>query len=87
MIMIIDYNFLSYVIFDQQLKITFRKSSGPPEKTHSPLFTHSHPKNSKSESLPLFANIENFSDPPAERGGEDTVASLMPCVVYSHYTT
>ena len=30
MIMIIDYNFLSYVIFDQQLKITFRKSSGAP---------------------------------------------------------
>ena len=27
MIMITDYDFLSYVIFDQQLKITFRKSS------------------------------------------------------------
>ena len=29
-IMIIDYDVLSYVIFDQQLKITFRKSSAPP---------------------------------------------------------
>ena len=35
MIVIID-EFSSYVIFDQQLKITFRKSSAPPEKIHSP---------------------------------------------------
>ena len=26
----ITYIFLSYVIFDQQLEITFKKSSGPP---------------------------------------------------------
>ena len=58
MIMITDYDFLSYVIFDQQLKITFRKSSGSPEKIHSP------PKNAKSASPPLFANIENFAGPP-----------------------
>ena len=40
MIMIIAgiYIFLSYVIFDQQLKITFRKSSGLPHThTHTPL--------------------------------------------------
>ena len=29
--------FLSYVIFGQQLEITFRKSSANPEKIHSPL--------------------------------------------------
>ena len=65
MIMIVAgiYIFLSYVIFDQQLKITFRKSSGPPEKIHSPL------KIQIVQVLPLFANIENFSGPPAERGG------------------
>ena len=38
MIIAIIYIFLSYVIFDQQLKITFRKSlTHPPiEKIHSP---------------------------------------------------
>ena len=30
MIIAIVYIFVSYVIFDQQLKITFRKSSAPP---------------------------------------------------------
>ena len=43
-IAIIFIFFLSYVIFDQQLKITFRTSSGPLEKIHSPLLTHSHLK-------------------------------------------
>ena len=50
------------MIFDQQLKVTFRKSSAHPEKIHSP------PKNSKSASPPLFPKMENFSGPPAERG-------------------
>ena len=68
MIIAIICIFLSYVIFDQQLKITFRKS------IHSPLFTHSPPppKNSKSSSPPLFANIENFSGLPCRKGGKDT---------------
>ena len=35
---------LSSVIFDQQLKITFRKSSGPPEKIHSPFSLTPHLK-------------------------------------------
>ena len=53
------------MIFDQQLKITIRKSSAiPPEKIHSPFITHSPPKNSKSLSPPLFVNIEDFSAPP-----------------------
>ena len=58
------------MIFDQQLKITFRKSSGPLEKIHSPFFTHSPPKKSKSASPPLFANIENVSGLlPLQKGG------------------
>ena len=65
--------FLSYVIFDQQLKITFRKSLGPPLKKSTPpfLLTPAH-KNSESASPPFFANIENFSGPPSEKGAEDT---------------
>ena len=35
---------LSYVIFDQQLKITFRKLSGPPEKIHYPFLLTPHLK-------------------------------------------
>ena len=59
MIIVLIYFFLSYVIFDQQLKITFRKSSGGPppllpEKIHSPL------KIQKVQVSPVFANIENF---------------------------
>ena len=52
--------FLSCVIFDQQLKITFRKSSdpSPPEKNNSPLFTHSNPSNnSKSTSSPFLRTL------------------------------
>ena len=64
MIMITDYDFLSYVIFDQQLKITFRKSSGPPEKIHSPLFTHLPPKNSKSASPPFLLRLKRSSALP-----------------------
>ena len=36
MIIAIIYIFLSYVIFDQQLKITFTNPQAPPEKIHSP---------------------------------------------------
>ena len=65
MIMVIDYDFLCCVIFDQQLKITFKKSSGPPEKIHSPLFTHPSPcKNSKSASpLPFLLTLKIFQAP------------------------
>ena len=47
MIIAISYIFLSYEIFDQQLKITFRKSSPPPHRKNPPptLFTHSATKN------------------------------------------
>ena len=66
-----DYD-LSYVVFDQQLKIPFRKSQAPLKKSTPPFLLTPPPKSSKSASPPLFANIENFSGPPAERGGEDT---------------
>ena len=71
MIIAIIYIFLSYAIFDQQLKIISENPQlpPPPGKIHPPLLNHSPTKNSKSASLPLFANIENFSGPPAERGG------------------
>ena len=59
MIIAIIYIFLSYVIFDQQLKITFRKSSGPPEKIHFPLFTLP-PKNPKSASPSFLPTLNIF---------------------------
>ena len=68
----IDYcynlHFLSYMIFDQQLKITFRKSSDPPVKIHSTLFTQSPHKKSKSASPPFLPTIKVFQVPHAERG-------------------
>ena len=63
MIIAIIYILLSYVIFDQQLKTSFRKSSAPPEKTHCP------PKNSKSKSPHLSANIIFSAPPPPCRKG------------------
>ena len=71
------YIFLSNGIFDQQLKITFRKSSTPPEKIHSSLFTHLPPKNSKSKfQIPFLSTLKIF--PTAERGGgrERTLACM-----------
>ena len=50
MIIAIMYIFLSYVVFDQKLRITFIKSSGPPEKIYS---APPPPKNSKSASPPF----------------------------------
>ena len=64
MVIAIIYIFLSYVIFDQQLKITFRKSSVPLKKSNSPFLLTPPLKNSKRTSLPLFAKIENFSAHP-----------------------
>ena len=80
MIIAIIYIFLCYVIFDQQLRITFRKSSAPtpPEKIHSPL-THKKFKKCKSH---LFAIIENFSGPLAE-GGKDTDNDAILVIIMS----
>ena len=63
MIMIIAINyisFLSYVILDQRLKITFRKSSAPPP----PEKIHSLPKNSKNASPPFLPTLKPFQPPP-----------------------
>ena len=58
MIIAIIYIFLSYVIFDQQLKITFRKSSAPPWKNQLP------PKNSRSASPSFLPTLKIFEPPP-----------------------
>ena len=68
--------FVFYVIFDHQLKITFRKSSAlsPSEKIHSLLFTQSSPKNLEIASPPFFAKIEKIlAPPPLQKEWEDTV--------------
>ena len=52
------YFFLS-VIFDQQLKITFRKYSAPPLLLILPL---------KIRKSPPFAKFKNFSASPLQRG-------------------
>ena len=59
MIIAIIYIFLSHMIFDQQLKINFRKSSGL-LKTPLPPFYSLPPKNSKIASPPLFTNLKIF---------------------------
>ena len=84
MIKAIIYIFLYYVIFDEQLKITFRKSWGTPEKIHSPLFTYYPPKNSKIGTPPLFANTGNVLWRPCRKGvgralrGTDRKSSSNP---------
>ena len=62
-------------MFHQQSKITFRKSSAFPLKNPLyPFYLLPPPLKIQkvSASPPFFANIENFSGPPAE-SGEDTV--------------
>ena len=75
MIMIIAIIYIFFILYDTWLtvQITFRKSSSNPWKNPLP------PKNSRSASPPLFANIENFSAllPPAEREGEDTMSHMI----------
>ena len=75
MIMIIAIIYLSDI--DQQLKITFRKSTGFPLKKSTPTFYSPPPppKISKNCMSPLFANIKIFLGPPEERG--DTVYLLL----------
>ena len=73
LIIAIIYNFSSNVLFNQQLKITFRKSSGPPEKIHSPLQIQ---KLQVPPPPALFAKIEKILDPLLQKGGEDTVCLI-----------
>ena len=82
MIIAIIYVFLSYVMFHQQLTITFRNFSALPPflKIHSPLFTP--PLNiQKVQVLTFFANIENFPGPRCRKEGWRTLSMLLkhPC--------
>ena len=71
-------HFLSYVIFDQQSKITFRKFSAPPppEKKFTPPFLLTPPllRIQKVQVPPRFANIENLSGPHCRKEGGHCVA-------------
>ena len=74
MIIAIIYIFLSYVIFDQQLKITFRKSSVPLEKSNSPFLLTPPLKIQKGQVYPFLPRLKIFqpSPPPLpcrKRGG------------------
>ena len=72
MIMIIDYDFVSYVIFDQHLKTTFRKSSGlPPLKNSTP-----PPKNLKSTSPPFLLTLKIFQA-PCRKGGRTLLSYII----------
>ena len=73
----IIYIFLSYVMFDQQLKITSTKSSGSPEKIHYPLFTYSPLKIQKVQVPPFLPTLKNFQPPPLQKGGEDTMVEAI----------
>ena len=71
MIIAIIYIFLSYMIFDQQLKITFRKFSTPPEKITPPFLLTPPPKNAKSTGSPFLPTLKIFQSPPppCRKGG------------------
>ena len=73
----IIYIFLSYVMFDQQLKITSTKSSGSPEKIHYPLFTYSPLKIQKVQVPPFLPTLKNFQPPPLQKVGEDTMVEAI----------
>ena len=61
-IIAIIYIFSSYVVFHQQLKITFRKSSGPHWQNPLPHFYSISPKNSKSAGFPILKTSTIFQD-------------------------
>ena len=70
MIIAILYTILSYVIFDQQLKITFRKFSAlPPWENPTPLFYSLLPKKFKKCKSPSFCQHWKFFKPPCRKGG------------------
>lgn len=54
------------------IEIDFWKPSAPPpEKIHSPLFTHYPPKNSKSAGTPFLLTLKIFQPPPhLQKGGK-----------------
>ena len=80
MIIIINiiYIFLYYEIFDQQLKITFRKSSAfPQEKIEPPFLLTSSLKFKHCNSCPFLPTLKVFQAHPRERrGGGRTLCFL-----------
>ena len=78
MIIAIVYIFVSYVIFDQQLKITFRKFS-PALKKSTPHPYSLSPKNLKSASPPFLPIFQPLPPPtPAERRGHYVTHIIQP---------
>ena len=72
MIIAIIYIFLSYVIFDQQLKIIFRKSSeppSPPKKSTPPFLLNPPLKIQKVQVPPFLPTLKTFQPPLQKRGG------------------
>ena len=63
MIIGIICNFLSYVIFHQQLKISFRKSSAPLKKSTLPFLLTSPLKSQKVQVPPFFYQHRKFFSP------------------------
>ena len=74
MIIAIIYFFLSYVIFDQQFKITFWKSSGPSlKKSTSPFLLTPLPLKIQKVQVPPFCQHWIFFRPPLQKGGGRTL--------------
>ena len=69
MIIAIIYIFLTYVMFDQQLKITFRKSPDPLKKIPTPLKIQNLQVPTVLPTLKIFW-------PPCRKGGKDTVVTV-----------
>ena len=72
MIIAIVYIFVSYVIFDQQLKITFRKFS-PALKKSTPHPYSLSPQNLKSASPPFLPIFQPLPPPPHPSRTEGTL--------------
>ena len=68
-ILAIIYIFLSYMILDQQLKITFRKSSDPPENIHCPFLLTLCLKIQKVQVPPFCQHWKFFRPSPLQKGG------------------
>ena len=65
------YNLHFFILCDiwSTVENYFQKILRPPWKSPPPPFYSLPPKNTKSASPTLFANTENFSAPPLQKGG------------------
>ena len=77
MIIAIIYIFLSYVIFDQPLKITSRKSSALPWKNPLPPLYSIPPLKFKKGKSPTFCQNWKFFMLPLQKGRERTLWGLF----------